>query len=181
MSKTKQIEEKYEVEPKQEAANGEQNAGLLDKVVDRTADGDSIKFHQGIGTVNQGTQLRDCPTSLDLTTSKHKAWAVNASGESDYTIDRDKPCEINATAFILMPGEAIDEETGELKQFTWLVLFDNDGKFVKTTSQVMPKRVAQLLSVYSKEEWASGIRCMLVERKSRKSGRIYHDLRVVPE
>jgi hypothetical protein len=159
MSTTRQLEEAHEVSTVVERSSPPKN-GLA---------------------VQPGTVLVECPTSLDLTTSKGKAWAINAMGESDAFFDPDKPAEFTATDWLLMPGEATDEETGEVKQFTWLVLFDAEGKTAKTTSEVIPHRVYQMLSLYSVTEWHAGIKVRLLVRRSRKSGRTYHDLRIVPE
>lgn len=132
----------------------------------------------GILHVNQDTLLADCPTNLDLSTPIGKALAFNALGESDYELTPEGPTRIEAVSYLVYPATMWNEETGEINEFSWIVLFDKLGKTVKTTSDVVKQRIIQVLSMYSPAEWKQGIKLLVVPRVSRKSKRVYHDVRI---
>lgn len=132
----------------------------------------------GVLHVNQDALLVDCPTNLDLSTPIGKALAFNALGESDYEITPEGPTRIEAVSYLVYPATVWNEETGEINEFSWIVLFDKLGKTVKTTSDVVKQRIVQVLSMYSPAEWKQGIKLLVVPRVSRKSKRVYHDVRI---
>lgn len=156
------------------------------KVEARGADepGPALAVHRqaekpnGILHVNQDTVLANCPTNLDLSTPRGKALAFNALGESDYEISQAVPTRIDAVSYLVYPCTMWNEETGEISEFSWIVLFDKLGKIVKTTSDIVKQGIVQLLSMYSPAEWASGIKLMVEPRVSRKSKRIYHAIKI---
>jgi len=128
-----------------------------------------------------GTPLSGCPTSLDLTTEEGKARAINGLGEPDVAFAGASEIEFEMTDFLIHPVSKVDEETGELSEFTRLVLWDSKGQTFATTSMVVPHRLAAIFSLYPAERLRQGLRLLLVERKARKTGRTYHDLKVLPE
>lgn len=132
----------------------------------------------GVMNVPPDTLLADCPTNLDLKSEIGRALAFNALGESDYEITNTTPTRIEAVSYLVYPCEVWDEETGEINQFCWIVLFDKLGKTVKTTSDVVKKGIVQLLSMYSPAEWQQGIKLLVEPRVSRKSKRVYHAVKI---
>lgn len=161
--------------PKRESGQG---VRILDETGEQTKTIAS-KEHESKGhlTITPETQLADCPTNLDLTTDRGKALAFNALGESDYAINAGEQVRIKATNYLVYPGESVDDETGEVSQYAWLVIFDASGKFVKTTSEVITQRLALALKMFSKSEWEAGIPLVIIPRQSRRTGRTYHDVR----
>lgn len=117
-------------------------------------------------------------TNLDLTTQRGKALFLNAGNPGDIQFDEDGCARILATNFLLYPDSGIDPETGEERQFTRTVLFTADGATYRTTSDFAPRRMRAALALWTTAEWAKGIPFRVTERRSRKTGRTYHDLRV---
>lgn len=131
--------------------------------------------------VSPDTPLSQCPCSFDVTTPAGKAKAINALGDGDIIVTHDEPGLIRATDWLVLPGEKTNEETGEIEHFAWLVLFDADGKTLKTTSSVVPKRIKQMLDLYGREEWNKGINVMVVSKIARTTKRMYHDIKIIPD
>ena len=129
----------------------------------------------------QGTPIDRCPTSLDLTTERGKARAINCMGEADIVIGDNHMVEMRVCDYLAYPVSTVDEETGEQREYVDLVLFDEDGHFFKTSSVVAPHKFVAMLRLYGPERWRAGISIVIAERKARKSGRTYHELRVIPE
>lgn len=131
--------------------------------------------------VSQDTHILNCPMSFDPLTPEGKAKIINSLGQGDYEITFDKPAVLDVTDYLVMPGEFVDKETGEVEFGTWLVLFDKDGKMLKSTSSVLPKRVKTMLEIYDKEDWKDGVRIMVCERISPTTKRKYHDIKIIPK
>jgi hypothetical protein len=121
-------------------------------------------------------------TNLDLTNPRDKVRFFNATNPPNLAFDENGVLAIHATHFILFPDEGEDPETGEVRQFTRAVLMDAEGNTASTTSAFAPRRLRAAMLLWGPEQWAAGIRFVLTERRSRKTGRTYHDLRVeVPQ
>lgn len=127
----------------------------------------------------QGLSLDQCPTSLDFGTEEGRIMALAALGESDYVFDANGTCEIAAVHYLVTPGEAVDPETGELERFPRTVLIDQAGKTLVTTSKVIPHRLAAVIDLWGPGPWKPPLRIVIMERRSRRTGRTYHDLRMV--
>lgn len=117
-------------------------------------------------------------TNLDLATHRGKALFLNAGNPGDLALQGEGQVRILATNFLLYPDMGTDPETGEERQFTRTVLFDAQGCTYRTTSEFVPRRMRAALALWSAEDWAKGIPFVITERRSRKTGRTYHDLRV---
>lgn len=107
--------------------------------------------------------------------------AINAMGEADTVIPPEGVLEFRIKDYLAMPASSVDEETGEEKEFTRLVLFSPEGKTFVTTSIVAPHRLLAILSLYPPERVQKGIKVVICKRESRRTGRTYHDIKVVPE
>jgi hypothetical protein len=129
----------------------------------------------------QGTPLHQCPTSLDLTSARGKACLINAMNPATISVRGNGSATIRMTDYLVYPVAEVDEESGEVKEFVRTVLIDRDGNTLVLTSPHAPNRIAELLGMYSREEWRAGIPVIVSERRSRREGRTYHDMRVALE
>jgi hypothetical protein len=125
------------------------------------------------------SHLPDCPTNLDLTLPEHKVLLFNALNPGDLDLAMDGQIEILATHYLVYPDEGTDPETGEVHQFARTVLITRDGRTFRTTAAHGPHRIAAALDLFADSDWARGIRFQVSERKSRRTGRTYHDIRIL--
>lgn len=123
--------------------------------------------------------VTECPTNIDLRTAEGKALVMSAGNPSDYDFDNNREIRINAVHYLAFGERREDEETGELREFAVLVLFDRDGQFAKTTSAYALGRLKAALRLYSADDWSAGITWLIRERVSRRTKRTYHDIRTV--
>lgn len=126
----------------------------------------------------QGTPVHLCPSSLprDVAGIIRR---LNAMGQSTLTLGRDGTVEMLLEHFLAYPREQADEQTGEVHQFTWLVLIDARGESFGTSSPVVAGKVWQLWALKSAGlvPWPCPVQ--IVTRKAMKSGRSYHDVIVL--
>lgn len=118
-------------------------------------------------------------TNLDLKTHAGKSRLINAMSPSDLGFDEDGCCYFCAVQYVIYPDQSEDPETGEISRFTRTVLISADGRTFRTSSEGAPRKLKAALALWSPEDWAGGIPFVITERRSRKTGRTYHDLKVV--
>jgi hypothetical protein len=118
------------------------------------------------------------PTNFDLTTWEGKAAVLAALNPGDLELGPDGSVGFVAVHFLIFPDTGVDPDTGEVKEFTRTALFTADGRVYRTTSAYAPARVMMAMRLFTEQEWANGIPFLVRERKSRKTGRTYHDIRV---
>jgi len=123
--------------------------------------------------------LADCPTNLDLTTLSGKAMALACGNPSDLDFGDRGHVSICAHYWLIFPDVGVDPNTGEYHEFTRTCLIDEEGSVYRTTSSYAPGRLKAVLSLFSPVDWSKGIWFRIAERKSRKTGRTYHDIRVL--
>ena len=124
------------------------------------------------------TRVQDYPASFDTKTFQGRAMLLNAAGSGDIQFGADGNARITACNWCILWDESTDETTGEVSEFTRLVLFDKDGRTLSTTSAVAPRRMQRILQAFNKEEWEKGLPLVLIEKKTRDGKRTYHDLKV---
>ena len=128
-----------------------------------------------------GTPLVQCPTNIPRDTYQGKMMLVNAMGDSSIVLDKQGCAEFRLRYYLSHPGETPDPETGELHRHNRLVLMTEDGESFVTTSDVIPQRIEALIAIFGGELPEHGVRVAVRETKARRSGRTYHDLRVLPD
>ena len=101
-----------------------------------------------------------------------------AGNPADHRIDSTNTCMVTAHHWLAYPDEREDPETGEVRQFATIVLFDKHGKFFKTTSAYAPRRLKAAIELFTPEDWARGVTFLITVRLSSQK-RPYHDIRVV--
>lgn len=121
--------------------------------------------------------ITQCPTNLDLSSATGRALAFAAGNPADYRLDDKGMCKIVAHKWLAYPDEAEDPETGEVRQFARIVLFDRDGRFFKTTSAWGLRRLKAAIELYDEMEWRLGVPFVISARLS-KLNRVYHDIRI---
>jgi hypothetical protein len=124
------------------------------------------------------TRATDWPTSLDRAEPSQRAAVFNAGNPADVRIELGGSVCFRAHHWLMYAEERHDEESGELRTFATLVLFNAEGKTFKTTSQFAPRRLKAALELYSPEDWQRGVTFVVTDRASRMPGRHYHDIRI---
>ncbi len=126
-----------------------------------------------------GTPITRCPTNLNLSTNKGRALAVNGASPANYEVTADKPLHIVATHWLILPDGQVDEETGEVREFPRVVLYDAEGKTFRTTGIAAPAKIKLLSDMYDSDAWARGIPLLVTVLPSKKrKGAHWHDIRV---
>lgn len=121
----------------------------------------------------------DCPTNLDLGTEEGKASFLNALCSPDVVLDKDGRAYLSVVHYVAHPAEHVDADSGELRQYSRLVLIQEDGTTFATTSAVVAHRLAQALALYGPGPISPPLNVVVMECRS-KAGRRYHDLRFEP-
>lgn len=142
--------------------------------VERTGlNGSSLTRHMTLDT-----PITECPTNLDSRNPAHRALLFAAGNPADHRIGSDNRCIITATHWLAYPDEREDPETGEVRQFATIVLFDREGKFFKTTSAYAPRRLKAAIELFTPADWAKGITFIVTVRLGQAK-RPYHDIRII--
>lgn len=123
------------------------------------------------------TPLADCPTNLDIRSARDRVWIFNAGNPADFRLEGTLPLKFRAVAYLLLPDERTDPDTGEIREFERLVLFNKDGKTFCTTSAFGWKRAKAAAEIFSPQEWEAGI-LFVIQVRQGESKRWYHDIRV---
>lgn len=123
------------------------------------------------------TPLTLCPHNFPVSTFAGKAMLLKASGPGDMDVEPGKPLCFRAVYWALIPGEAVNEETGETENVVRTILMTRDGKTFRSASAHLPSRILAASMMFSAEEWADGIPLIVEMRKGRR-GRMYHDVNV---
>lgn len=106
---------------------------------------------------------------------------MQAGSPGDIIFGQDGKVRIKAVAYLLMPEEVVSVETGEPTVVARTILYGADGRHWRTTSATAPHALHRILQLWSADEWAAGIEIEISERRSPKTGRTYHDMRVIYE
>lgn len=117
-------------------------------------------------------------TNLNMASWQGRATFLAAGNPGNLVFSEDGRIEMVAVSYVIFPDQGLDPETGEVHEFTRCALIDADGNVFRTTAAHAPQRMAWVLSLFSPEDWAEGIPFIILERRSRKTGRTYHDIRV---
>lgn len=120
------------------------------------------------------------PTSLQVGSPRWKALLLNAQTTPDVTVTNGEEVVFTAVDWLVQWTERIDRQTGEVSQFSQVVLFSRDGDTLATSSEVVAHQLARCLRVFSPTEWAAGLTFRFRGRTSA-AGRTYHQMRVVPQ
>lgn len=100
----------------------------------------------------------------------------NAMGASDLNMDRDGTVVIELADVFAYWREGETEETGEIKEFSWLVLIDTSGQTFGTSSPVVAQKIGKLLALRAAGliQWPCPIQ--VVTRTAQKTRQRYHDV-----
>lgn len=128
--------------------------------------------------VDLRTPFAALPTNINLTTKHGRALAQAATQIADYQLDQQGRCMLRVTHWLLYPDIIENEQTGELDEVVWLVLFDKDGKTFKTTGYAGRQAIRAAAELFSAYEWAEGIPFIITSRLNSNK-RICHDIRIV--
>lgn len=126
------------------------------------------------------TPAYDWPTSLDRNEPSQRAAIFAAGNPPDFRAEVGEKKLFVAHHWLIYMDEFMDEESGELKPGPVLVLYNADGQTLKSTSQFGPRRLKAALELYGREDWQRGITFQVWDRPSKRPGRHYHDIRIVP-
>lgn len=125
-----------------------------------------------------GDTLKEAYTNIDTSTLQGKALVFAAMSPGDIEFDERGHAFILATNYVVFADNGISAETGEQTVFARTVLYNKDGETYRTTSENVPHRLAAACDMFGPDVWKRGIPFVIRERKSRKTGRTYHDMRI---
>lgn len=125
------------------------------------------------------TPLERCPTSLDLRSERGRAALVAAVGVGDLDVSLGHPLTMEVQDYLVFPASKTDEETGELREFIRTALIRPDGTIFSTTSPTVLDRLGAVVQLWGRGPWIPPLRVCVSARVARKSGRTFHDLRVL--
>lgn len=119
--------------------------------------------------------LHLCPSTLP----RDKAGMVrrfNAMGQSSLELGRDGTLLLEVADVLAYWRDHTDPDSGEVKEFSWLVLIDVAGETFGTSSEVVASKVGQLLAMRAAGliEWPCALQ--IVTRTAQASKRRYHDV-----
>ena len=97
-------------------------------------------------------------------------------GTTDAAECLDTPLPV--VGYLAYPGEATDEETGEVRIWAEIILVTADGRHVRSGSEYLARSLRDLEAVYGPAPWHEPITVRILPRKSRNK-RTYHVLAVV--
>lgn len=120
------------------------------------------------------------PTNLDVSTPSGKIACYNLSVMQSLSVPDLNGAPVEVSAYAIFPQEEVDDETGEIRSYFRLVFACPDGKSVSTTSETIIRRMTMFLSIVGDGPWIPPLRVRFCERKSRKTGRTYHEMTLVP-
>lgn len=135
---------------------------------------------QGLCIAAPGAGPLQCPTSLDLSSEVGKAAFLNAMNRPDTTLDVSGQALIDVVDWLAYPRVDQDPESGEVKEYSCLVLIGADGLRFATTSPVVAHRLAQAVRLHGCSHFDPPLPCIIRAVRARKSGRTYHELEVLP-
>lgn len=164
-----------------DGASGDNSLVGADRARDPSEDR-TLTLRPNVGrlTPQYGTPLMECPTSLDLTTRHGESLAFSATspGDLDLILFTRGEVVIEACDYMCFPDERIDEETGEVSQFTRTVLYDVCGSLLRLSGKHIPHKIAALCDMYGWPRWEHPVKLRVKTRKGRR-GWDYHDIQIV--
>ncbi len=119
-------------------------------------------------------------TDLDLSSYEGRAMAVNAKAAADLDLGDSGSIDLRICHYVVTRELMVNEQTGELEERPRTVLYTTDGDTFSTTSVVIPHRIKDLITSFSKEEWASGLHVQIYNHRKKRGVGSYHELRVLP-
>jgi hypothetical protein len=122
-----------------------------------------------------GTPIHLCPSTLGHDPEGIKR-RLNAMGTATLEMDRDGTLLMEVADVLVHCGDHLDEETGEIKTLSWLVLIDPAGETWSTTSQTVAGKIGQAMALRSAGLLPWPCPVQIVTRIGRRSGRRYHDV-----
>lgn len=127
------------------------------------------------------TLLRERPTSLDQSTDAGQCALVNATGPPDVTVEEIDGEVFDVQDYVVWTAHTPDDETGEIREHPRTTLIAPDGRTLQTTSEYVPHRLSLMIGMRGPGPWNPPIRVEVMRRQSRRKGRIYHDIRFLPQ
>lgn len=128
--------------------------------------------------LTEDTPAHLLPTSLDVREPAQRAAVFAAGNPADVSVGVGETVHFIAHHWLIYVDMFTDQESGELRPGPVLVLYDEHGKTLKTTSQYGPRRLKAALELYGPDDWAAGIEFIIHDRPSKRPGRHYHDVRI---
>lgn len=135
-----------------------------------------VRDHPGGAVVAApGMRIDQLPSTLPRDADGIKR-RFNAMSASTLDMDRDGTVCVELADVLAWWREGENEETGEVREFSWLVLIDTSGQTFGTSSPVVAEKVGKLLALRSAGliQWPCPIQ--VVTRTAVKTRQRYHDV-----
>lgn len=126
------------------------------------------------------TLLLQMPTSLDVSTEAGQLALANATGPADFVFDELDGQTFDVVHYVCWTDWSVDEQSGEVREHPRTTLIDKDGQTLQTTSEFVPHKLARLIAAGRRAPFDPPLRIEVVKRQSRRKGRVYHDLKILP-
>jgi hypothetical protein len=128
--------------------------------------------------VSPDTPIQQWPTTLPLTETGRKM-LLNAMGSSDIEPGRDGIVMMEIAHILAFPREEVDEQTGMVRRYSWLVLIDPEGHTWGTSSPAVADQVRRIFGAVAAGwlDWPVAVK--INTRYPMKDGRMRHDLKVM--
>ncbi len=130
------------------------------------------------GTVAVTDDPTTWPSSYEPGSPSWQAAVVNSALTPDVVIGPEWSPAVTMTGWMATRRESVEETTGEVSHYPWLVFQCADGSIVGTSSPIVAQQLARLLAVYPPEQWARGVSVQFRRRTSRSGDKSYHEMRV---
>lgn len=143
--------------PKEEPTNAGNDSGNLPAI--RPASPLSSRLLDGIGNYW---------SSLDINSYRGKAILQKALVTQDKKIDEVDGMEWVVRDMVAQYIELADEESGELRQATRLVLISPAGHMVSTVSEGAVNSFRQIIATFGRPPWPDGLKVLFERKKTRK-------------
>jgi hypothetical protein len=127
----------------------------------------------------RGAPFNLCPTSLDLSKREGAMRAFNARTSASIPASPDGTQTILMEDWIALWVEGVDEATGEMTSYPWLVLIDPDGGQIGTSSPVVAHQLADLLDMVQAGLLSLPVWLRITPTRSKRKGVTYHSLSIV--
>lgn len=114
----------------------------------------------------------DAYTSLDLSSPEQKVKLYNAINGATDKISALINVEIKMKDAVMIPSQAVDDKTGELKYIVRSIIIDTDGNSYASSSSGMQNSLRNILAIFGTLHFEEGLK-VKIKQVETKRGRTF--------
>lgn len=114
----------------------------------------------------------DAYTSLDLSSPEQKVKLYNAINGATDKISALINVEIKMMDAVMIPSQAVDDKTGELKYIVRSIIIDTDGNSYASSSSGMQNSLRNILAIFGTLHFDEGLK-VKIKQVETKRGRTF--------